>query len=46
MGSGRPHGNDPNVLAAPRVDNHEQATCRTHAERDKPLLERAGFIIH
>ena len=45
MGLRRARGNDANVLASPRVHNHEQSAHHTHAKRDEPLLIRIGFII-
>src|SRR6266545_1624392 len=45
MDFGRTCGDNPNVLATPRIDHHEQTARRTHSESDKPLLARVGVII-
>src|SRR3954464_7097526 len=41
----RTRGNDPNVVAAPSVDHHEQAAHCAHPKSHKSLLVRIGFVI-
>ena len=45
MRFGGTRGDDPNVFAAPSVNDHEQTARGAHAERDKSLLIRVGFIV-
>jgi len=45
MRLGGTRGNDPDVLASPSVDNHEQTASGAHAERDKSLLFSIGFVV-
>ena len=45
MGFGRTRRDNPNVLATPGLYNYEQTAHLTHADRDKSLLTRVGFLI-
>jgi hypothetical protein len=45
MGFGRTRGYDANVVASPRVHDHEQFAGRPNAHRDESLLIRIGLII-
>ena len=45
MWFGGTHGNDPDVVATPRVDDDEQTPGRAPAERNESPLTRVGFIV-
>jgi hypothetical protein len=45
MGFGRTRGYNANVVASPRVHDHEQAAHRTYADCDESFLVRIGFVI-